>query len=434
MDGQILATKLMLELTGARLADGHDRRRRARAPDPPTIRLRDEKVERLLGTAGAARRRAPTILEALEFGVADADGRARRDACPASAATTSRREADLIEEVARLWGLDKLPVTLPSRRGASGRLEPAQRTRRRVEDALIGRGLSEAVGYSFAAPDLPRAPAAARRRTSVRLRNPMSEEQATLRTHAARLAAGRACGATSSRGRPDVRLFEIGAVYFDRPREEPRGALPDRARRTSARCCPARSRPASWREPEPPRADFFAAKAVLAAVLDAIRAPWAVEPARRAVPAPGPRRARAGRRRARRLAGRAAPERQRRRGTSSARPASSSTSRCSSAPRELAPALPGPDVVPVGAPGPRLVVPGRRARPARCSPSCARRAARCCARAEVFDVYPGEERTSLALRLEFRAPDRTLTDEEVAQRRAKIDAAVAERLGGEPRG
>ena len=55
-------------------------------------------------------------------------------------------------------------------------------------------------------------------------------------------------------------------------------------------------------------------------------------------------------------------------------------------------------------------------------------------RAEVFDVYPGEERTSLALRLEFRAPDRTLTDEEVAQRRAKIDAAVAERLGGEPRG
>jgi len=53
---------------------------------------------------------------------------------------------------------------------------------------------------------------------------------------------------------------------------------------------------------------------------------------------------------------------------------------------------------------------------------------------EVFDVYPAPDRTSLALRLEFRAPDRTLTDEEVAQRRAKIDAAVAEGLGGEPRG
>jgi phenylalanyl-tRNA synthetase beta chain len=54
--------------------------------------------------------------------------------------------------------------------------------------------------------------------------------------------------------------------------------------------------------------------------------------------------------------------------------------------------------------------------------------------AEIFDVYPAEGRVSLALRLQFRADDRTLTDEEVAQRRAKIDAAVAERLGGEPRG
>ncbi len=55
-------------------------------------------------------------------------------------------------------------------------------------------------------------------------------------------------------------------------------------------------------------------------------------------------------------------------------------------------------------------------------------------KAEIFDVYPAEDRVSLAVRLEFRADDRTLTDEEVAQRRAKIDAAVAERLGGEPRG
>jgi phenylalanyl-tRNA synthetase beta chain len=54
--------------------------------------------------------------------------------------------------------------------------------------------------------------------------------------------------------------------------------------------------------------------------------------------------------------------------------------------------------------------------------------------AEIFDVYPAEDRVSLAVRLRFRADDRTLTDEEVAQRRAKIDAAVAERLGGEPRG
>jgi len=58
--------------------------------------------------------------------------------------------------------------------------------------------------------------------------------------------------------------------------------------------------------------------------------------------------------------------------------------------------------------------------------------------AHVFDVYRGEQvgagRASLAIRLEFRAPDRTLTDEEVAQRRAKIVAALRERVGGELRG
>jgi phenylalanyl-tRNA synthetase beta chain len=58
--------------------------------------------------------------------------------------------------------------------------------------------------------------------------------------------------------------------------------------------------------------------------------------------------------------------------------------------------------------------------------------------AGVFDVYEGaqvgEGRRSLALRLEFRAPDRTLTDEEAAQRRAKIVDALAERLGGRLRG
>jgi phenylalanyl-tRNA synthetase beta chain len=59
------------------------------------------------------------------------------------------------------------------------------------------------------------------------------------------------------------------------------------------------------------------------------------------------------------------------------------------------------------------------------------------ARVEVFDVYRGaqvgEGRVSLALHLEFRANDRTLTDEDVAARRAQIAAALGERVGGELR-
>jgi phenylalanyl-tRNA synthetase beta chain len=52
----------------------------------------------------------------------------------------------------------------------------------------------------------------------------------------------------------------------------------------------------------------------------------------------------------------------------------------------------------------------------------------------VFDVYRGEQvgegRKSLALRLEFRSPERTLTDAEVAERRDRIREAVAHETGG----
>jgi phenylalanyl-tRNA synthetase beta chain len=58
-------------------------------------------------------------------------------------------------------------------------------------------------------------------------------------------------------------------------------------------------------------------------------------------------------------------------------------------------------------------------------------------RAEVFDVYRGEQvgegRKSLALRLEFRGSDRTLTDADVAERRLAIESALAE-IGGSLRG
>ncbi|HET9739271.1 MAG TPA: phenylalanine--tRNA ligase subunit beta [Solirubrobacteraceae bacterium] len=432
MDGQGLAAKLMLELTGARLAPGTVDVG-GTGPPPRTIHLRDARLERLLGTP-VPRDQAAEILRRLEFDVAEApDG---LDATvPYFRRDDVTREADLVEEVARLWGLEKLPATLPSRRGAVGVLAPEQRLRRRAEDALAGLGLSEMVGWSFASPGLVdrlRIPPDDPRHATVRVRNPMSEDQSVLRTtllgsllEGARL--------NHARGMPDVRLFELGAVYFDRerPGERRPEPLPDERRRLGALLTGA-PRPPSWREEHPPHADFFTTKAVLAGLLDTLRVPWSVEPAAEPFLHPG--------RTARVLVGGAdagwlgelhpaiAREWDIEGGAAFELDLDALERAATQVPRYqdltsypavrqdrawwFAPEVAAADVIATvrEAGGPLL------------------------RRAEVFDVYPAENRVSLAVRLEFRADDRTLTDEEVAQRRAKIDAAVAESLGGEPRG
>jgi phenylalanyl-tRNA synthetase beta chain len=402
------------------------------------IRLREARLARLLGAA-IPRDEAAEILRRLDFGVTDADD-GLDVAVPAFRRDDVTREADVIEEVARLWGLEKLPSTLPSRRGASGRLEPAQRMRRRAELALVGAGLYEAVGWSFAPPDLVerlRIPAGDPRHAAVRLRNPMSEDQSVLRTTllGSLLDVARR---NHARGMHGVRLFEAGTIYLDRPRSGPKTAVEERSeplpeeRRHLAALLTGALRPPTWREPEPPAADFFAVKGVLAALLQAIRVPWSVERAREPFLHPG--------RSARVLAG--------------GEPAGWLG--------ELHPAVAHAwdleggagfeldlavlERVAVHDPSyedfatfPAVLQDrawwfARDVAAADVLTTVREAAGPLLRRAEIFDVYPADDRVSLALRLEFRAADRTLTDEEVAQRRAKIDAAVAERLGGEPRG
>ena len=140
----------MLELTGATLVPGtidvggpvllH-------TGDPPARR-------RIVGLLGVDITRSESALHLRRLGFETAE---RPDGLDVTVPHWRRndvtREADLIEEVARLHGVnDQLPATLPSRRGAVGTLTPAQRLRRRAEDVLVGRGLHEIVGWSFEAP------------------------------------------------------------------------------------------------------------------------------------------------------------------------------------------------------------------------------------------------------------------------------------------
>jgi phenylalanyl-tRNA synthetase beta chain len=162
-----------------------------REPSTPAAPGRGERREPILlrdatssgCSASPCRRPRAPILERLGFGVAPADG-GLAVSVPHWRRDDVTREADLVEEVARIHGLDALPATLPSRRGASGGSSRAATAPPRRGRARRLR-LSEAVGWSFTSPDAgrpPRAAAGDARRDAVTLANPMSEDQSVLRT------------------------------------------------------------------------------------------------------------------------------------------------------------------------------------------------------------------------------------------------------------
>ncbi len=427
LDALALSTRLMIELCGARLVPGTIDIG-GPGPAPRRIRLRTARVTSLLGIEIATERCAE-ILNALEFRTASAPDGLDVEV-PAFRRTDVTREADLIEEVARLGALEDLPATLPSRNGAAGRLTDRQRLRRRAVDALAAQGLHEIVGWSFAGPDLARALRLDDRPT-VKLANPMSGDQSQLRTTllGSLLDVARR---NRSRGVQMIRLFEAGAVYLPEPDSRPSephhvGAL-----------LAGPVRPATWREPEPRGADFFTAKGVLTGMLDAVRVPWSVRAASHAEPFLHP-----GRSAEILIAGSPAgwigeihPEVAA--GWDWSDPVAAFELDLDAVAAQVQIARYA-DLTSFPEVREDLAVVVADAVSAEQVLAVVRQAGGALlAGAEVFDVYRDPERigagnVSLALALRFRAPDRTLTDEEVATRRRKIAAALTQQLEGRVR-
>jgi phenylalanyl-tRNA synthetase beta chain len=454
---QALAARLMVELCGATVLPGTIDIG-AQAPAPQTIRLREARVAAILGVH-VSRARQREILAALDFQAQEAPDGLDVTVPPLRRADVTR-EADLIEEVARIDGLEKLPATLPGHRPA-GRLSSEQQLRRRAVDALVGRGLYETVGWTFTAREsLERLRLGGddpRGANAVVLENPLSEEHALLRTtllgslldSAARNAA---------RESLDLRIFEVGTVFAHEQRTKrppdsnaadpfTRVFGPDRGTPTAAGVhehralgvlLSGRVAPPTWRAPDAPRADLYAVKGVLEALGAALRVPLECRPGAEPFLHPGraaevladgepigwlgelhPLVA------ARELDGAAVMELDLDRLTAAA-VRGAGTRRYSDLISFPALRLDLAVVLPQEVSAAAVLEVVREA------------AGALLADTRVFDVYEGaqvgEGRRSLALALSFRAPDRTLADEDVAPVRARIVAALGEQLGGELRG
>jgi phenylalanyl-tRNA synthetase beta chain len=264
------AAAMIAELAGGRVAagvlDAYPAPRR-----PVTVTLRVDRIRQVLGAAppGSA---VADILRGLGFPATARDG-AFEVAVPSFRRDVAL-EDDLVEEIARIWGYDRIPSTLPAGSLALVRRPPRLVAHDAVRRALVAAGFHEAVCLSLVDPghlrhlglelDDPRV---------VRLQNPLAADRSVLRP-ALLLGLLEAVATNVRYQAPEVRLFEVGRVFEGR---EP-GELPREETHVGVAVTGLRA-PRAWHAPREP-ADVFDVKGAVESLVEALgRGEITVEPA-----------------------------------------------------------------------------------------------------------------------------------------------------------
>ena len=232
---------------------------------PKVIVATSERINGLLGT-GLSTEEIVSYLDRLSLSVSTG-----RDGALTVSVPTYRQDiensADLAEEVARLHGYDRLPLTYPAS-DRVGMRTPTQLSTIRARRLLRGLGQSEVITYSFCSPkllDRLRLPADDPRRDALRILAPLSEDWSIMRPT---LLGGilEVMAGNARRGVAEVQIFEMARVYLPDPGQElPReplylsgGLMGDAAPRT-------------WTH-KPRPVDYFDLKGLLEALLTGLGA------------------------------------------------------------------------------------------------------------------------------------------------------------------
>ena len=231
---------------------------------PRTIRVTAERINRLLGTE-LDREDMIRILESLEMSCTREEGDALSVVPPAFRPDVQRR-ADLAEEVARLHGYDAIPTRLPRAPLSVVRLDPERRAEERARDVLVGLGFREVVNYSFADRSRVKGfgfPASDSRNEPLPLQNPLNEAQGFLRTTLIGSLLDTLARNLRQRNR-DLRLFELRKVFL------PAGDVLPLERKMLAGVMTGRRYPMQWDQPGDPL-DLYDLKGVLEVLCRAFR-------------------------------------------------------------------------------------------------------------------------------------------------------------------
>jgi phenylalanyl-tRNA synthetase beta chain len=197
----------LIEMIGAGTARGDVLDQNPKRIEPGTLRLRRSKIAAVLG-ASIPDPDVLRILYGLGFVLRNAEN--GWDVTVPTRRVDVAREVDLIEEIARHYGFDRVPVTFPAVTSAPPPVDPRILRARQLRGVLTGGGFSEAVTFGFMSE--PAATPFAAEGDLVPIANPLSENFAVLRPS---VLPGLVDAVAYNRRREqrDVRLFEIGARF-----------------------------------------------------------------------------------------------------------------------------------------------------------------------------------------------------------------------------
>lgn len=178
------------------------------------LEIRYERINKLLGT-NIPKSNILEILESLNIYAED-----RNDICMIYPPTHRRdiaMENDIAEEIARLYGYNNIPVTIPRSPLPSIRLDRRTQSIKCLKEALKKAGFTEAINYSFmslSSLDMLEIPSSDKRRKTIKLSNPLNAEDCMLRTTLAPSLIGN-LKYNIDRGIKEIRLFEVSLVFED---------------------------------------------------------------------------------------------------------------------------------------------------------------------------------------------------------------------------
>lgn len=210
------AAQLIAELAEGRICRHRIDQYPGEIKNATPITLRGKRVNQLLGTELTGNAMTELLSKLEMMVVAD---EARPDSylvAPPSCRVDITREIDIIEEIARIHGYDKIGTTLPTIDSLPATVNKLSRIVRILREKLSGGGYTEVINYSFVPEGFCEnllLPAGDPRRRLVRIGNPLTEDQSVMRTSLV-YSLLENWRRNANQGCHDLRIFETGRAYF----------------------------------------------------------------------------------------------------------------------------------------------------------------------------------------------------------------------------